>query len=133
MTQRTTPNQPHFRYARDHETTSSLLRQLLALSLPVMLENMLHMAVGVTDTYMANTLPGNSSAATAAVGTVSYFMWFVGLIVAAVGTGATAIIARAKAPATAHWPTAFAGNPSPPPPFSAFSSASSSTSPPRPW
>jgi putative MATE family efflux protein len=35
------------------------------------------------------------AAAAAAVGTVSYILWFVGLITGAVGSGATAIIARA--------------------------------------
>jgi putative MATE family efflux protein len=52
--------------------------------------------VGLTDTYMANHLPRQSEAATAAVGTISYFLWFIGLIVTAIGTGSTALIARAK-------------------------------------
>ncbi len=96
MSQTAYANPKLLKNLNDNESTGDLVRQLLALSLPIMVENMLHMAVGITDTYMANTLPENSAAATAAIGTISYFIWFVGLIVAAVGTGATAIIARAK-------------------------------------
>jgi putative MATE family efflux protein len=72
-----------------------LLRQLLWLALPVLAEHVLHMVVGLTDTYLANHLPGDAAAATAAVGTVSYVLWFTGLMVGAIGTGSTAIIARA--------------------------------------
>ncbi|MGE5612615.1 MAG: MATE family efflux transporter, partial [Bacillota bacterium] len=74
----------------------TLLGQIVALSLPIMVEHVLHIAVGLTDTYMANHLPAHAAAGTAAVGTISYFLWFIGLIVTAVGTGSTAIIARAK-------------------------------------
>jgi putative MATE family efflux protein len=73
----------------------ALLRQLLWLALPVLAEHVLHMVVGLTDTYLANHLPGDAAAATAAVGTVSYVLWFTGLMVGAIGTGSTAIIARA--------------------------------------
>jgi putative MATE family efflux protein len=73
-----------------------LLRRAAALSLPVMLEHVLHMIVGLTDTYMANHLKANAVEAGAAVGTIATFIWFIGLLVAAVGSGATAIIARAK-------------------------------------
>lgn len=54
------------------------------------------MLVGITDTYMANHLKKDAAAGTAAVGTISYFLWFVGLLVTSIGTGATALIARAK-------------------------------------
>src|SRR3954465_4184052 len=77
---------------RAHERT--LLRQLLALSLPVLAEHVLHIMVGLNDTYLANHLPQNKAAATAAVGTVGYLFWFIGLFAGAIGTGATAIIAR---------------------------------------
>jgi len=75
-----------------------LIAQLLALAGPVWAEQALHMMVGLNDTFLANHLPdqGKRAAATAAVGTVSYVLWFIGLIVGAVGTGSTAIIARAK-------------------------------------
>ena len=72
-----------------------LMRELLWLSMPVLAEHVLHMAVGLTDTYLANHLPENAAAATAAIGTVSYVLWFMGLLVGALGTGSTAIIARA--------------------------------------
>src|SRR5437879_2357464 len=56
----------------------------------------LHMVVGLNDTYLANKLPRDAAAAGAAVGTITYLLWFFNLLVAAVGTGSTAIIARAK-------------------------------------
>lgn len=79
------------------------------LSLPVLAEHALHILVGMTDTYIANHLIDTSglsgealeeahrlnAAAGAAVGSVTYMLWFVGLIVSSIGTGSTAIIARA--------------------------------------
>jgi len=77
----------------------SLLRELFLLAMPVLAEQVLHMFVGLNDTYLANHVERGASAknaaAAAAVGTVSYILWFVGLISGAVGSGATAIIARA--------------------------------------
>jgi putative MATE family efflux protein len=77
----------------------SLLRELFLLAMPVLAEQVLHMFVGLNDTYLANHVEHGASAknaaAAAAVGTVSYILWFVGLICGAVGSGATAIIARA--------------------------------------
>ncbi len=75
-----------------------LLRALLWLSLPVLAENVLHMLVGLTDVYLASHLPNRTiaAAATAAVGSITYVLWLIGLISGAVGTGSTAIIARAK-------------------------------------
>src|SRR5438552_15461317 len=72
----------------------SLLQQLLALALPVLAEHVLHILVGLNDTYLANHLPTNKAEATAAVGTISYVFWFLGLFSGAIGTGSTAIIAR---------------------------------------
>jgi putative MATE family efflux protein len=73
-----------------------LLAELLWLALPVVAENMLHMMVGLTDVYLASHLPAAQAAdATASVGTVSYVLWLIGLIAGAIGTGSTAIIARA--------------------------------------
>jgi putative MATE family efflux protein len=73
----------------------SLLRELLLLAGPVLAEHVLHIFVGVNDTYLANHLrAADSAAATAAVGTVAYIFWFLGLFAGAIGTGSTAIIAR---------------------------------------
>jgi len=72
-----------------------LVRLLVMLSIPVFIEHVLHMLVGLTDTYLANHLPTDAAAATAAVGTITYFLWFIGLIAGAIGSGSTALIARA--------------------------------------
>ncbi|MGH7178419.1 MAG: MATE family efflux transporter, partial [Tepidisphaeraceae bacterium] len=92
------------------ESPRRLLKLLGAMSMPVLAENLLHMLVGLNDTYLANhvvllspTMPPEQvaaartemAAAAAAVGSVMYFMWLIGLIAGAVGTGSTAIIARA--------------------------------------
>src|SRR4051812_1695579 len=77
---------------------AKLLRQLIWLSVPVLAENVLHLFVGLTDTYLANHLPDTPNlrpAAASAVGTISYLLWFIGLIVGAIATGSTALIARA--------------------------------------
>jgi putative MATE family efflux protein len=72
---------------------------LLFLAGPILLENALHIVVGVTDTYLANNLypdrPADTAAAAAAVGSVTYLLWLLSMIGGAVGTGATAIVARA--------------------------------------
>jgi len=80
------------------EDNARLLRQLIWLSVPVLAENALHMLVGFTDTWLANHLPDTPNlrpAAASAVGTISYLIWFIGLIVGAIATGSTALIARA--------------------------------------
>jgi putative MATE family efflux protein len=71
-----------------------LVRALLGLAAPVLAEHVLHIIVGLTDTYLANHLPTDKAEATAAVGTVGYIFWFIGLFAGAIGTGSTAIIAR---------------------------------------
>ena len=76
-------------------TTRSLAAALLRLFGPVLAENLLHMGVGLTDVYLAGNLKAHAAAATAAVGVVGYVLWLVGLITGAIGTGSTAIIARA--------------------------------------
>jgi putative MATE family efflux protein len=88
-----------------------LLRQLIYLALPVFAEQVLHMLVALNDTFVANHLvklaPDMTAAqidagrvqiaaATAAVGTIGYIFWLIGLITGAIGTGSTAIIARAS-------------------------------------
>lgn len=72
-----------------------LLRPLLLLALPIVAENMLHMMVGLTDVYIASHLPTSAAPATAAVGSIGYVLWLIGLVAGAIGTGSTAIIARA--------------------------------------
>ena len=84
-------------YAAEEENRR-LLRQLIWLSVPVLAENALHMFVGFTDTWLANHLPDTPNLrpdAASAVGTISYLIWFIGLIVGAIATGSTALIARA--------------------------------------
>lgn len=73
-----------------------LLRQLIFLAMPVLAEHVLHMAVGWNDTYLANHLPSNQAAAGAAVGTIQYLFWFLGIFASAIGVGSTAVIARAS-------------------------------------
>jgi putative MATE family efflux protein len=87
----------------------NLLRSVFVLALPVVVEQWLHSFVGLTDTYLANhivltaDLSGEAldaahaynRASAAAVGSVMYFLWFVGLLASSVGIGATALISRA--------------------------------------
>src|SRR5687768_6121452 len=72
----------------------TLWRELIWLMSPVLAEHVLHIFVGVNDTYLANHIPEHSAEAAAAVGTVSFIFWFLGMFSGAIGTGATAIIAR---------------------------------------
>ena len=101
---------PALEYAPpDSAAWRPLLWQLTLLSLPLVAENLLHIGVGLTDTYLANNviplkgLAGETLAqarsfnanAAAAVGSTTYLLWFLGLMTGAVGTGSTALIARA--------------------------------------
>lgn len=61
------------------------------LAWPVMVESFLNSLVGLTDTVLA---AGIDEATTDAVGVATYTMWFVGLVVMALGIGATALISR---------------------------------------
>src|SRR3954462_12511738 len=75
-----------------------LLRQLILLAVPVLAENLLPLFVNLTDTSLANPLPAAPdlrTPAASAVGTIGYLIWFIGLIVGAIATGSTALIARA--------------------------------------
>jgi len=72
--------------------------KVLRLAAPAIVEQLLNAVIGLTDVVIAGHLPGNAnvvSAATAAVGMMTYLQWFVALISGAVGGGATAIVARA--------------------------------------
>jgi len=74
------------------------VRGVLKLSLPAIGEQVLGAVVGITDTAIAGHMPGNAnqvSAATAAVGLMTYLQWFAGLMTAALAVGATAIVSRA--------------------------------------
>ncbi len=82
------------------EPRGALLRLLWKLAWPVLAEHVLHMLVGLNDTYLANHVdvagpPANAAAAAAAVGTISYILWLIGLLTGAVSTGSTALISRA--------------------------------------
>ncbi|MFG0285443.1 MAG: MATE family efflux transporter [Phycisphaerales bacterium JB039] len=63
------------------------------LSWPILVESALNSLVGLTDTTLAARLP-EGEAATDAIGGASYMMWFIGLIIMAMGVGATALISR---------------------------------------
>lgn len=81
---------------------------VLVLAGPTLLEQVLHGLIGLVDTYVAGhnahglIAEGHAvdatvvnAAASAAVGTMTYMQWFTGLMVSALGVGATAIVARA--------------------------------------
>jgi putative MATE family efflux protein len=90
-----TPSAPPLGDAALPAPRDRLLWQLVALSLPIVFENLLNMFVGLTDTFLAGHLKLHTTAATAAVGTITYVLWLISLIAGAIGTGSTAIIARA--------------------------------------
>src|SRR3954468_4167034 len=73
----------------------ALLRYLLVLAAPVVVEQVLSMTVGLTDVWLAGHLRTRSADATAAVGSISYFLWLIGLITGTITAGSMAIIARA--------------------------------------
>ena len=73
----------------------SLLSQLLLLAVPILIEQVLHSVVGLTDVWIAGHLRNDAAAATAAVGSIAYILWLLGLIAGAIGTGSTALVARA--------------------------------------
>ncbi len=66
---------------------------IFVLAWPVVFESFLNSLVGLVDTKLAASLP-DGEAATDAIGGASYLMWFMGLVVMAIGVGATALIAR---------------------------------------
>lgn len=71
----------------------TMTQAIIALSWPILVESVLASCVGLVDTTLAARLP-EGQAATDAVGAASYIMWFVGLVVMAIGVGATAVISR---------------------------------------
>src|SRR5256885_14224055 len=84
-----------------------LLRQLRILAVPVLVQFVLDLLVGINDTYLANKLKiaEHRAPAGSAGGTITYFLLFFNLLVSSVGAGTTAIIARAQGarhPSLAH-------------------------------
>jgi len=69
----------------------SLNTAIWVLAWPVMVESFLNSFVGLTDTALSAQI---GEAETTAIGAASYIMWFIGLIIMALGIGATALIAR---------------------------------------
>jgi putative MATE family efflux protein len=72
-----------------------LLGQLLRLTGPLVAEQALHLAVGLTDVYVAGHLPRQTAAAQAAVGSIAYILWLLTLVAGTLGIGSTALISRA--------------------------------------
>jgi putative MATE family efflux protein len=64
---------------------------IITISWPVLVDSFLNSFVGLTDTVLA---AGISEAATDAIGSASYILWFVGLVFIALDVGATALISR---------------------------------------
>jgi putative MATE family efflux protein len=80
----------------------SLNTAIWVLSWPVMVESFLNSFVGLTDTALSARI---GEPETTAIGAASYIMWFIGLIIMALGVGATALIARSigkRRPAVAN-------------------------------
>lgn len=65
---------------------------ILMLAWPILAESFLGSLVGLTDTYLSAQI---SEAATDAIAGASYVMWFIGLVVMSVASGATALVSRA--------------------------------------
>ncbi len=66
---------------------------IFVLAWPVVLESFLNSLVGLVDTKLSASLD-DGVAATDAIGGASYIMWFIGLVIMAIGVGATALISR---------------------------------------
>lgn len=72
----------------------SMRRAIWILCWPILVESFLQSTVGLTDTILAAALP-EGDAATTAIGGASYITWFIGLVIMAIGVGATALVSRA--------------------------------------
>lgn len=70
----------------------TMSQAIFTLAWPTLCESVLNSTVGLVDTWIAAHV---SQAATDAVAAAAYLQWFIGLIVMAIGVGATAMIARA--------------------------------------
>jgi putative MATE family efflux protein len=67
---------------------------ILTLTWPILAESLLNSTVGLTDTVLSAGINDNG-ASTDAVGGASTILWFIQLVVQAIGVGATALISRA--------------------------------------
>ena len=67
-------------------------RAIWVLCWPILVESCLNSLVGLTDTVLAAQLGTDE---TDAIGSAAYVMWFIGLIVMAIGVGSTALVSRA--------------------------------------
>lgn len=70
----------------------TMRRAIWVLAWPIFVQAFLQSLVGLVDTVLA---AGVSEAAADAIGGAAYVMWFVGVVVMAIGVGATAVISRA--------------------------------------
>lgn len=70
----------------------SLPRQVAMLAIWPLLEQVLSFLVGAVDTALAGRI---STEAVNAIGVATYLTWLIGLVLSAVGVGATAVISRA--------------------------------------
>lgn len=75
----------------------TLLAQVITLAIWPLLEQVLNLLVGVVDLALAGHLQGEAAsvAGTDALTTAMYFIWLMGIVLGSVGTGATALVARA--------------------------------------
>jgi putative MATE family efflux protein len=78
--------------AEAHAGPASLSVEVLRLSWPVLVEQLLIYCVSLWDTYLAGTI---STDATAAIGLAAYVTWLGTLLLSLAGVGATALVARA--------------------------------------
>jgi Na+-driven multidrug efflux pump len=77
-------------------SSPGVLRPLLALALPVLIEETLNLLVGWTDWWLAGWFIGGDDPL-AAMGLLAYLMWLIPSFFSFVGIGATAVVARAAA------------------------------------
>src|SRR5262245_39566636 len=74
-------------------------QRVLALALPALGEQLLNFCVSLFDTYLAGRVTTGTyevGAYTTTVGIASYISWLATLVFALVGTGTTALVARAR-------------------------------------
>lgn len=103
MTSGSTKTRP---FVERKATDAGVLRPLLALALPVLLEEALNLLVGFTDWFLAGRfVPGEEPLA--AMGMMAYVMWLIPSFFSFVGIGATAIVARCVG-AGDRWQAAYA-------------------------
>jgi putative MATE family efflux protein len=81
------------------EADSSRSHGVLALALPALGEQMLNFSVSLYDTFLAGRISGGAHEVgvyTTTVGIASYLSWLATLLFSLVGTGTTALVARAR-------------------------------------